>query len=111
MITVTIHRNQKGFIQSFTIKGHANFARRGSDIVCAGVSAVTFGTINAVEALTGIVPDVDQGSEGGYLHCRIPEGLPAETEEKVRLLLEGMLVSLKTIERDYHEYITITFKP
>ena len=31
-----------------------------------------------------------------------------DTQEKVQLLLEGMVVSLQTIERDYGEYIKIT---
>ena len=43
------------------MSGHAFFAKRGKDIVCAGVSAVSFGAINAVHALTGVEPVIEQG--------------------------------------------------
>ena len=64
MINITINRSKSGFIQSFTMSGHALFANHGKDIVCAGASAVSFGTINAVHALTGIIPDIEQGEDG-----------------------------------------------
>lgn len=110
MIHVTIERNTDGKISAFTVEGHANFDEYGSDIVCAGVSAVTFGVINAIEALTQVVPVVEQGGEGGYLHCKITENLPDEIQANVQLLLEGMLVSLQTIEESYSDYVNITFK-
>ncbi|MFC4320939.1 ribosomal-processing cysteine protease Prp [Litchfieldia salsa] len=108
MIKVTIIRSPQGLIESFTMSGHANFAKRGQDIVCAGASAVSFGTVNAIEALTGVVPGIEQGGKTGFLRCDIPVGLEQEIAEKVQLLLEGMLISLETIERDYGQYIKIT---
>ncbi|WAA11578.1 ribosomal-processing cysteine protease Prp [Fervidibacillus halotolerans] len=110
MITVTVRQKNDKDFASFTVEGHANFAEKGSDIVCAGVSAVTFGAVNAVEALTGTLLNITQGGDGGYLHCEVPKSLPKQTEEKVQLLLKGMLVALQTIERNYSDYIQITFK-
>jgi uncharacterized protein YsxB (DUF464 family) len=107
MIKVEIERTKEGKIRAFTMKGHANFAERGQDIVCAGASAVSFGIVNAIEALTKIRPYITQGEEGGYLRCELPEMEDAATAEKVQLLLEAMLVSLQTIERDYGKYIRI----
>ena len=60
MIDITINRSKSGFIVSFTMSGHALFADHGKDLVCAGASAVSFGTINAVHVLTGIIPDIDK---------------------------------------------------
>lgn len=109
MIDITINRNKQGFIESFTMNGHALFANHGEDIVCAGASAVSFGMINALHALTGVVPDVQQGKDG-FLSCHIPENLPNDIQEKIQLLLEGMVVSLQTIEEQYGKHIKITFK-
>ena len=109
MIRITINRTKSGMIHSFALEGHADFANRGEDIVCAGASAVSFGTVNSVIKLTGVEPDIEMG-EGGFLHCVIPEGLSEEVQEKVQLLLEGMIVSLQTIEQDYGKHIKITFK-
>jgi uncharacterized protein len=109
MIRMTIKRTKAGFIHSFTLEGHAGFASRGEDIVCAGASAVSFGTVNSVIKLTGVKPVIDM-RESGYLQCTIPENLSDEVQDKVQLLLEGMVVSLQTIEQDYGSHIKITFK-
>lgn len=58
MINVRITRaSAQGTIVGFAVKGHAEYARKGWDIVCAGVSTVTFGTVNSIEKLTGVVLD------------------------------------------------------
>jgi uncharacterized protein len=108
MISITINRSESESIQSFIISGHAFFADRGKDIVCAGASAVSIGAINAVHAITGVTPEIEQGD--GFLRCVIPDKLPEDINEKVQLLLEGMIVSLQTIEEEYGEHIKITFK-
>jgi uncharacterized protein len=109
MIQTTIYRTESGRVQSFTLSGHALFANHGNDIVCAGASAVSFGAVNSIIALTGVEPEIEQG-EDGFLRCIIPDNLPEDVQEKVQLLLEGMIVSLQTIERDYGKHIKITFK-
>jgi uncharacterized protein YsxB (DUF464 family) len=109
MINITIYRTESGTIQSFEMSGHALFADRGKDIVCAGVSAVSVGAINAVHELTGVTPDLEHRADG-FLRCVIPETLPENTHEKVQILLEGMAVSLRSIEETYGEHIKITFK-
>jgi uncharacterized protein len=109
MIRITINRTETGFIRSFTMSGHADFAEHGQDIVCAGASAVSFGAVNAIEALTGVAAEVKQGN-GGFLQCTFPENISDEVQEKVQLLLEGMIVSLQGIEQEYGKHIKLTFK-
>jgi len=110
MIRVVIKRNPDRWIETITITGHANFAEHGSDLVCAGVSAVAFGSLNAVEALSGINLSVEQGGDGGYLHVQVPKNVSQDNLEKAQLLLEGMIVALETIEASYGDYIKITYK-
>jgi len=109
MIHVEVERTDDGKIVAFTMSGHAQFAKRGQDIVCAGASAVSFGAINAVMALTNVKPRITQG-ESGYLRCELPSMEDAQTNERVQLLLEAMLVSLRTIEKEYGKYIRIADK-
>ena len=54
-------KNQSGRIHSFEMTGHADFAEHGKDLVCAGASAVSFGAVNAIIALTGETPEIQQG--------------------------------------------------
>jgi len=108
MIRAKIERTADGFVQAYTIDGHAQYDEPGKDIVCAGVSAVAVGTYNAIESLLGLKPKYVMGN--GFMHVDV-SGLridSAETREKLNLLLESMIVMLRTIEQSYGEYITVT---
>ena len=107
MIRVKVKETSKR-ISSFEMSGHADFAEHGQDLVCAGASAVSFGAVNAIMELTGIEPQIKQ-TESGYLMVDFPDDLDELTDEQVQLLVRGMIVSLKTIEQDYGDYIKITF--
>lgn len=107
MINVVFDRNQDGTIHTFTMSGHADFAENGKDLVCAGASTVSFGTVNAIAAICGVELDVEMEGEGGFLRCRVPKKLDTDTYEKVQLLLECMFYSLKTLEEQYGQFIQI----
>lgn len=107
MITVSILRRNDKAIQGFKIIGHANYAKAGEDIVCAGVSAVTVGTVNSVEALTGIVMDTEM--KDGFLNASLPDMSPSPALEQAQLLLSSLVVMLKSIEQSYDKYIKIKY--
>ncbi|MBC5637590.1 ribosomal-processing cysteine protease Prp [Ornithinibacillus sp. BX22] len=109
MIKITVYRDNNQ-IKTFELSGHAESGPYGYDLVCAGVSAVSFGAVNAVLELTDIDLAIEQGSEGGYLRVSIPDSVPSEIMDNVQLLFEGMIVSLQTIERDYSQFIMIQSK-
>ncbi|MCZ8536158.1 ribosomal-processing cysteine protease Prp [Paenisporosarcina quisquiliarum] len=110
MITVTIEKDQSNHIHSFEMKGHADFAEHGKDLVCAAATAVSFGAVNAIAELTKVIPDVKQGQDGGFLKVSFPQDLNSPSNEQVQLIVQAMIVSLQTIEQDYGQYIKITFK-
>ncbi|WP_337995011.1 ribosomal-processing cysteine protease Prp [Paenibacillus thermotolerans] len=93
-------------IRGFEVDGHALFANAGQDIVCAGVSAVTVGTVNAAEAVAGV--ELDALMEEGKLHVAVPEKLSEEREKALQIVLESMVVMLESIEDSYGEYIRLT---
>lgn len=105
MIIVSILRHESDGVYGFEIKGHANFAKRGQDIVCAGVSAITVGTVNAIESLIGV--HMDSVMKDGFLNARLPLGLSSDAKEKSQLLLSAMIVMLQGIEGSYNKYIKI----
>lgn len=92
-------------ITAFRVEGHALFAKRGNDIVCAGVSAVTVGTVNAAEAVAGV--NLQVRMEEGLLHAELPAGLSEPEQASLQLLLESMVVMLQTIEESYGKYIKL----
>ncbi len=108
MITVTITKDQSDRMQAFEMSGHADFAEHGKDLVCAGASAVSFGAVNAIIALTGVTPEILQGDGGGYLKVLLPEA--SEKDDDIQLIVQAMIVSLQTIEVDYGQHIKIILK-
>lgn len=109
MINVFIYRKNKEII-AFELSGHAESGPYGYDLVCAGVSAVSFGAVNAVHTICETDLIIDQADDGGYLHVALPTSLQPEEWEKAQILLEGMLISLQTIEREYSKFIKIESK-
>ena len=106
MIRVTVFRKNDQ-IQAFEISGHANSGPYGYDLVCAGVSAVSFGAVNAAIQLCDVELTIDQAGKGGYLYIEIPSTLSDQKSTQIQLIFEAMLISLQTIERDYNQFIHI----
>lgn len=108
MIKIKIYR-KKDLITGFELSGHADSGPYGYDLVCAGVSAISFGSVNAVTSLCDIELDINM-KDNGYLEVLLPEDISSETKEKTQLIFEAMIISLITIENDYKEFITIKDK-
>ena len=106
MIEVII-KKENDLIKEVTVDGHAGFSDAGSDIVCAGVSAVVFGSINAIDALDEKVVFDVSATESATGHLTYRSLQPTKKEQ---LLLEAMVVSLKTIEENYSDYINIVLR-
>ena len=81
------------------IKGHANSGEYGKDLVCAGVSAVTIGALNAIEDDSKFEIEVEPGDVSVEVIDK-----PSEHDLTV---LEIMILQLKTIEVSYKGYISI----
>lgn len=110
MITVKVKRNDNAEIVSFTMSGHADSGPYGYDLVCAGASAVSIGTVNAIISLCQVDPEIEMEENGGFLRCTVPMDVERATYEKVQLLFEAMLVSLQSIAEEYSEHIEIDDK-
>ncbi|GGE75605.1 ribosomal-processing cysteine protease Prp [Priestia taiwanensis] len=110
MIKVIINRANDDGVVSFKVTGHANFADHGKDIVCSAVTAVTVGTVNAIDQLCKISAHKHCEAKSGYLFYSLPADVDEETKKKAQLLIEGMIVSLRSIELSYGKFITITEK-
>ncbi|MGI6308476.1 MAG: ribosomal-processing cysteine protease Prp [Dethiobacteria bacterium] len=106
MIRVRARRNSSGNPVGIEVKGHALFAPRGSDIVCAAVSMLTQTIIFALEDLVKLKFPVK--IKEGYLSVSAPPGMEKEKAEKFFLLMETMLLGLKETARSYPSYIVYT---
>lgn len=89
----------------FVVLGHSGRSAKGSDIVCAGVSALTDTTVLAMERLLGLEARVEAGE--GRLTCDLPEDLAPDLAEKTGLLIDAMLLGLQEIARAYPDRLTV----
>lgn len=97
-------------IHRIVLTGHADSGPVGYDLVCAGVSAISFGSVNSVYRLAKVKLNVKQSAKGGFLDITFPKKITGDQWEKAQLLLKAMIVSLQTIEDQYGEYIQIKFR-
>ena len=107
MVHVEIIREAER-INGFSLRGHAGFADKGKDIVCAAVSVLAINTVNSIEALLpedGKLMEVVSEEKEGIIKCRFV----SEPSKDAGLLLNSMYLGLKTIEKEYgSKFLKIT---
>lgn len=92
-------------LKGFTVKGHADFASYGQDIVCAGVSALSQAAVLGLKDLYG--DKVSSEKRSGYLSVRLaPEVISQEGSWAILRTLE---IGLSEIARCYPGYIQISY--
>ncbi len=99
MIEVNYLENNS-VISKLEISGHANFDKKGKDIVCSAVSAIGVGGINALTNIDKIEVVIKEG----YILVN-GSGLNNEYNQ---IVLKTMLTQLKTIEKSYSKYIKVS---
>lgn len=105
MIRAEFLTDASGLIHGFEISGHSGYAERGSDIICAGVSALIETTAMALETLIGIPVDVTMDYDSGYLKCTWSN--EPKKNEKTDLLIQTMILGLEQIQEEYPEYLKV----
>ena len=103
MIQVIV-KKQNGNITGFHMEGHAGYADRGSDIVCASISVLAINCVNSIEEFTE-----DSFSEGmDEERGMISFDLTGEISEKTQFLLQSMLLGIEHIAEEYgKKYVQI----
>lgn len=107
MIQVTIYKNTRDCFRGFVISGHAGYADRGKDIICASVSALSLNFINSVERFTEDGFQTECQEEKGILRFKFQGAVSKQSI----LLMESMILGIQNIRDSYGEkYVNIRFK-
>lgn len=98
MIEVTRHSD------GITIKGHAGYAPRGQDIVCAAVSTLMYNLLASVEVLTTdkIKYTMMLGSTDIFY---------GNLSEAAMLLVDSFFVGIRMIADEYPDNVRVLSKP
>lgn len=89
------------YSNGFIVSGHANYAKYGEDILCAGVSAIVMGALNWF-----VEDDVVIEVKEGYISLKVLNNL--EDNKKLLNLLKIQLRSLNYEKYSQHLSFTET---
>lgn len=94
MIEVTVCKDE------IKISGHANYAVSGSDIVCAGVTALAQTLIKSIEDLTD--DKIEYEISSGRVDIKY-----GNLSEKSRALVDSFFIGICMIADEFPEYVRI----
>ena len=83
-----------------TVKGHANYAVSGSDIVCAGVTALAQTLIKSIKDLTD--DKIEYEISPGRVDIKY-----GNLSEKSKTLVDSFFIGICMIAEEFPEYVRI----
>lgn len=86
---------------SISIKGHANYAEHGKDIVCAAVSALTQTLTASIEELTD--DEIKYNLSPGTVDINYKE-----LSEHAQILISSFFIGVQMIADAYPEHVKLT---
>ncbi|MBI9106913.1 MAG: ribosomal-processing cysteine protease Prp [Spirochaetales bacterium] len=104
MINIRIAIDNKGNLGTLRAEGHAMNAEKGSNIVCAAVSAQLRAVVRALQAKAGIEA-VISADEPGFLELIVKSGLG--NSEWLEGATDVLLAGLLETERDFPDECSI----
>lgn len=92
-----------GRLMRFSVSGHAGYAKAGTDIVCAAVSALVYNAINSCEQFLDARLEVED--DGDELLCVVPASL--REHAGVQLLLGSMVFGIEQTAAQYPKHVKL----
>ena len=107
MTKITIKKTGTGDYAGFTCEGHAGYADKGQDIICAAISILTINTINSLDLLVKEPMNTVHDEESGMISVSFDK-IPGE---KSRLLMESYILGISEIFNKYgKKYVQLEFE-
>ena len=91
-------RADGGFV-SCRASGHASFAKKGSDIVCAAASVVLRTVMELLEQTEGVTLDADTSSRG-FIEFRVTSS-SAEAAGRLKCAADFIRIAFLSLAREY----------
>jgi len=110
MIEIKIFKDDKGFINRYTILGHANYKAYGEDIVCAAVSILGYTSLRSLVDVCGIDEkeiSYKDDEETGYLDVKLLVNNDDLRIKNTQIVLKTLVVGIKSLIESYPKYVTL----
>ena len=98
------------FYDSFkvVINGHAGFAPKGQDIVCAGVSALSDALVRTIEFYRSDLEEINLIIENGLLYLYIGK-LKGDMLKKAEACLQMFYLGIFGIAEEYPKHVKVAY--
>jgi len=104
MITAVISKTEDGNYKSFSCTGHAEYANKGKDIVCAATSILVVNTYNSIESFSESKVSIEGGATIKWVFESVPD-------EKANVLMDALVLGLDGIKNEYgKKYLKLVFE-
>ncbi len=87
-------------IENVTISGHADYADKGEDLVCAAVSSIGVGSLNAIDSQCP--ESCDMQMREGYIKIDV-----INDSDNLQIILNTVRIQFKSIEYSNKQYIKV----
>ncbi len=84
------------------VTGHANYRRKGKDIVCSAVSSIIQTAVLGLMKVLCAEIDYTVDEKEGYLRCML-----YNPNEKTEIVLQTMLEGLKDISSEFPKHVKL----
>ena len=92
-------------ITGFSVSGHSGYAEKGSDIVCAAISAAVTMAEATINDVCGAKAKVRVKEDDARITLMLPAS--CDEEETVQAVLSGLMLTLISLREDYPDYIEV----
>ncbi len=100
MVQVKLLKKKKQ-LNKITISGHAGDVPAGENLVCAGVSTVVIGLLNAIDIMAAGSCKIVTNDDNTEIEI-------INSTDKLETILKTGIIQLETIEEIYPKFIKIT---
>ncbi len=98
---------EDGEYRRLSCVGHAGYAEKGQDIICAAVSILVINTVNSIETFCDQDLTVRTDEKTGLIELRLKSPVNARTT----LLMDSFVLGMNGIRQQYDKsYITFNMK-
>lgn len=105
MLSVIFVRSKTGLLIGFKASGHAGYSAAGTDIVCAGASALIQSAVLGITGYLGL--DASVKADDGHMELHLPADLDSKSVHDVDIILNTIRLGLEQISEQYPKFIYV----
>ncbi len=108
MIRAKLFRSADGLWTGYELRGHADWADAGQDIVCAATSMLAINCVNSLESVCQVQAQVTEGD--GRLSATLPDKMSPQQSHDAQVLLAALCQGLKDLQEAYPHNIQFSIE-